>query len=183
MVIAGIDYSYTSPAICVYDDSKDFSIKNVKIFNLTSLKKCHHIFLDGMIRCEPLPDEPSGVEKFSKISTWALDILTANDVSEVHIEDYAFSATGKVFHIGENTGILKYRLNKAKIHCETCVPQKAKKIATGKGNAKKVDVINAFNEELGLNLREIMGLTEKQDNPISDLADAYYIAKYGASQQ
>ena len=55
----------------------------------------------------------------------------------VALEDYAFAAKGRVFHIAENTGILKYKLFQQGIPLETISPSAVKKNATGKGNADK----------------------------------------------
>ena len=86
------------------------------------------------------------------------------------IENYAYAATGRVFDIGENTGILKYTLNKSGLMFETVTPQIVKKYATGKGNAKKVDMYDAFVEDTGM---ELTGIKQW-----SDISDAYWIAKW-----
>ncbi len=87
-----------------------------------------------------------------------------------HNENYAYAATGRVFNIGENTGILKYKLFQNHMMFDTVVPGTVKKFATGKGNAKKDQMRDAFVEDTGIELGKI-----KQ---WSDIADSYWIAKW-----
>ena len=61
---------------------------------------------------------------------------------------------------------------------QTVVPSVVKKGATGKGNADKDMMYEAFKKETKLNLKKIFD-TEKVGNPISDIADSYFIQKVG----
>ena len=92
------------------------------------------------------------------------------------LEDYAYAATGRVFNIGENTGILKYRLARSDINIYTVTPNEVKKFATGKGNANKELMLSNFITQTGVDVREIMDYAG--ENPISDIVDSYYICKY-----
>ena len=58
-------------------------------------------------------------------------------------------------------------------------PTVIKKFATGKGNANKEMMIEAFESETGVDIREKCGIINKSWNPITDVVDAYYICKYG----
>lgn len=117
-------------------------------------------------------------QRYGTISLWALDLV--KDCDFVCIEDYAFAAKGKVFHIGENTGIFKYRLWGSKIEYKTVPPTQVKKFATGRGNANKEDMYAAFKAESRLDLQGILGVaTDQIKSPVADIADAYYICKYG----
>jgi len=58
------------------------------------------------------------------------------------------------------------------------VPSVVKKGATGKGNADKDMMYNAFVSETNIDLKSIFE-TEKVGNPISDIADSYFIQKVG----
>ena len=116
------------------------------------------------------------VHKYTYISSWALDVLKSYDVDAVLLEDYAYAATGRVFNIGENTGILKYRLARSDINIYTVTPNEVKKFATGKGNANKELMLSNFITQTGVDVREIMDYAG--ENPISDIVDSYYICKY-----
>ena len=95
----------------------------------------------------------------------------------IQIEDYSYGSTGRVFHIAENLGLLKYKL---KMECgwdyTLLPPSVIKKHATGKGNANKDLMLHAFEEETHTNLGKVFDTTSK--SPISDIADAYFICKY-----
>lgn len=96
----------------------------------------------------------------------------------VGIEDYAYAAKGRVFHIAENTGILKYKLFQQGIPVDTIPPTVVKKNATGKGNADKESMYSAFVSETGLMLKDIITPNKKDvGNPVSDIVDSYYICK------
>ena len=56
-------------------------------------------------------DYKTPIERFTNISTWALDIIHKHktDTAKVFIEGYSFGSKGQaVFQIAENCGILKY---------------------------------------------------------------------------
>ncbi len=75
---------------------------------------------------------------------------------QVAIEGYAFGAKGKVFHIAENTGVLKYRLHQTGIPVEVIPPSAVKKQAAGKGNANKEEMYKAFVKETQIKLQDII---------------------------
>ena len=91
--------------------------------------------------------------------------------------DYSFGSTGRVFHIAENLGLLKYKL---KMECgwdyTLLPPSVIKKFATDKGNANKDLMLDAFEKDTGTNLAQVFDTTSK--SPVSDVADAYFICKY-----
>ena len=114
--------------------------------------------------------------RYDSISDWAMDKLTG--CREVAIEGYAYGATGRVFNIAENTGILKYKLYNATIPIEIIPPQAVKKLATGKGNADKKSMHSAWFKETGINLQGAISPKKSVvDSPVSDVVDAYYICK------
>ena len=87
-------------------------------------------------------------------------------------------AKGRVFHIAENTGILKYKFFQASIPVDVITPSEIKKKATGNGNANKNDMHKAFSRETGYNLLSIMTPLKKEvTSPVSDVVDSYYVCK------
>ena len=58
------------------------------------------------------PQFGRGEDRYDKISNWALSLV--HDCDLVFLEDYALGAKGKVFNLGENGGLLKW-----KIICQT----------------------------------------------------------------
>ena len=96
----------------------------------------------------------------------------------VLIEDYSFGSKGKVFNLAENCGILKYMLYKQGYKFFTVPPTVVKKYATGKGNATKEKMYDAFVAETGVDLHKIISPTTKLGSPTTDVVDAWYIARY-----
>lgn len=181
MAIAGIDLSLTSPAMCVYNDGdSEFSIDQCKFFYLTDNKKriVHNSVYEGSL----IQPYSSQVERYENISKWILNSLFNYTITKVFIEDYSYGSTGRVFHIAENTGVLKYLLFKHNYQYETIPPTVIKKIATGKGNANKELMQVAFVQETNHNIKQMLSMTENQWNPSSDIIDSYFVCKYGALQ-
>ena len=176
--IIGIDYSLNSPAICIADDNFDF---NKCSFHFLTSKKKHIGKLGKNIFGYEHKEYNTPIERFTNISTWALDTIHKHksDTAKVFIEGYSFGSKGQaVFQIAENCGILKYRLQEANIPYETIVPSVVKKGATGKGNADKDMMYEAFYKETNIDLKKLFD-TDKVGNPISDIADSYFIQKVG----
>lgn len=112
-------------------------------------------------------------------------VATAPNLHTVTIEDYAFAATGRVFHIGENTGILKYFLDEMLFDIHPVPPTVIKKFATGKGNADKAKMTAAFlniypaaRSWIPMFFPRFKNGSSPAKSPLADLADAYWIAKY-----
>ena len=177
--IVGIDYSLTSPSICVnnIDENK------IKFYYLTTKKKWLGKQSDNIIGYEH-KEWTDPIERFKNISDFILDILYTNPLFDqpnyqIFIEGYSYCSKGQgLFQIAENCGILKYRLQDKGYTYETVVPSVVKKGATGKGNADKDMMYESFLKETKINLKKILD-TEKCGNPLSDIVDSYYIQKVG----
>ena len=175
MIIVGIDYSLTSPCVCV---SRDKTFSNSFFYYLNDRKSvqgvCHNIFGDQ--HEEYLTDQ----ERYENIAEWVLTILADFEKKDVvvMIEDYSFGSKGKVFNLAENCGILKYMLYKAGYRFFTVPPTVVKKFATGKGNATKDKMYGKFVEETEIDLHKIISPTTKLGSPTTDIVDAWYIARY-----
>jgi hypothetical protein len=126
MLIAGIDYSLTSPSICVFNSEEAFCFKRCAFYFLSDVKKNQKLFMNN-IKGEAFHDWNSDFSRYENISDWAMDYLIGCE--QVAIEGYAFGAKGKVFHIAENTGVLKYRLHQTGIPVEVIPPSAVKKQA------------------------------------------------------
>ena len=86
---------------------------------------------------------------------------------------------GRVFNIAENTGVLKYKLWQSRIPVTITPPTTIKKFATGKGNADKFAMYEAFKKETKVDLRKEISPNKKDvGNPVSDIIDSYYICKH-----
>ena len=178
--IGGIDYSLTSPSVCVYNGDKDnFTFDRCKIFYLSSVKKFSEIVNNNLEGQATLKEYACPEERYDYISDWALDILISYDIQHVAVEDYSYGSTGKVFHIAENTGLLKWKLWQSEINYMVVPPTVIKKFASGKGNANKEKMYESFLFETKRKLQDEFNIkSEKIGNPVSDIVDSYYICKY-----
>ena len=177
MIVAGIDYSLTSPAICVHKGD-EWNYDNCKFYYLVKRDKL--VQSDGQFFGTLYPEFKHDIDRFENLQNWSMDIIHQHKVTHCFIEGYAFGAVGRVFQIAENAGMLKYAIWKEKIPCFVYAPTVIKKFATGKGNANKEKMYDAFLSENSVDIRDKCGIiSNKQWNPVSDIIDAYYIAKFG----
>jgi hypothetical protein len=121
-------------------------------------------------------------ERYDNIAEFFLNKIPLRPkIPQVFIEDYSFGSTGRVFHIAENCGLLKYKLWEIGLKFTTIAPSAIKKFATEKGNADKQKMYDTFLEETGQNLIQFYSKTGTLSSPVTDIVDSYYIAKYGFS--
>lgn len=178
MRVIGIDYSLSSPCVCVFDGDT-FGYESCSFYYLTNNKK-YDIDIDN-IEGDLHRDFTSNEERYYNIALWVIEKLKEGDV--IYMEGYSMGSTGMVFNIAENAGLLKHYLWKRNHDYNIIAPTVIKKFATGKGNANKERMQECFQEETGINIKQKMGMTEKQWNPSSDVIDAYYICKFGYTQE
>jgi len=176
--VVGIDYGMSSPAMCVLWGNK------IDLFYWTTKRKyeCHLMhddltILGIMFDTKHKQDE----ERFDYMARQLTDKSLLYTPRMVILEDYSYASTGRAFQIGENAGVLKNYFWNSGWDVTKVAPTTVKKFATGKGNADKEMMQNAFIAETGLDLKKLLGQTESQWNPSSDLIDAYWIAQYGRS--
>lgn len=127
------------------------------------------------------PKDP--IRRFEQIATPFVaklaEVREQNPDSEmvVAVEGYAMAAKGRVFHIAENTAVLKYLLwSVFRVATVDLSPSEVKKNATGKGNADKVRMAEAFHEYHGFRLHELIGVNEGA-SPASDVIDSFYVCR------
>jgi len=178
MIIAGIDYSMRSPSICVFTgtEKEAFTFERCKFYFLTETKKYAEFFLTNVYGSR-FQDWNCEYQRYKSIADWAMDNLLGCE--HIAIEGYSYGSKGKVFHIAENTGVLKYKIYNSGVPLEVIPPTTVKKFATGKGNADKTMMHKFFKTDTGIDLKqEITPDKGTVDNPVSDIVDSYYICKY-----
>ena len=184
--LAGIDYSLTSPAICVWketNDNRQFNFNMCTIHYLETpqrLKRAapHEIL---SLCVHEYPEWETEEQRHDLLSDWAMSIISG---CQVFIEGYAFATSGKSYvrSVAENTGLLKHKMYKVKQSFTSVPPSVIKKFATDKGNADKELMYDAFTAELLTppDLKDrLTPKAKKVTNPVTDLVDAYFITKWG----
>ena len=176
VLVAGIDYSLNGPCICVYQGDGDFTFKQCSFYFLTNTKSLAQVY-SYRFYGELFNEFNHECQRYNSISDWAVDKVIGCDF--VGLEGYAYGASGRaIFQIAENCGLLKYKLWEAGIAVDVIPPTKVKKDATGKGNANKRKMVDAFMLDTGIDLQKL--ITEIRGSigsPVSDIADAYFICK------
>ena len=172
-MLIGVDYSITCPCLCLYDERKPFAFENCFFYYLTNTKKFADKIMPN-VTGESFQDYVADVDRFDSISDWAINLCLG--ASDVAIEGYSYGSKGRVFNLAENMGIFKHKLYKAGVPLTVIEPSKAKKLATGKGNADKQAMYDAFTKETGVNL--LLKFEQKSlTNPVTDIVDSYFILK------
>lgn len=178
MKVIGIDYSMTSPAITLMVDG------TITSHYLTSVKKhqtTYRLTDNYHAIGTPQSDHHSQEDRFDRISEWAVRVCDI-EPQLIIIEDYAMGAKGKVFHIAENCGLMKHKLWKRRSPFKVIAPTALKKFATGKGNADKCMMHDAFKQATGIDLRKVMDQESKDcGSPVSDIVDSYYLALFASN--
>lgn len=180
MMLAGIDYSMTCPAITV-GNSKDFSKCKTFYYKQKKKKEANTISHSNEIYGMHIDNYACVEERFDNISEWAMAIFRRFKVTAVCIEGYAFCGRGAVFDIGENTGLLKHKMWKNDIKYFIAPPKTIKKYFSGSGNASKEMMHEAFKEKTGVDVSEIFK-AKPDKSPISDIVDSYAILCYGIDE-
>lgn len=176
MRFVGIDYSMTSPAAC-FCRGPEISWEDCEVHYLTSSPR--HVGVNGNCVGTAIPEWTTQEERFDFISDHFASLMKEDDF--VLLEGYAMGASGRVFHIGENTGLLKHKM--WLLGCEFVVapPSSIKKHATGKGNSDKAAMNDAFLERTGFDIKAALGLTAKQWSPSGDVVDSFFACSLAAA--
>lgn len=179
MIYAGIDYSISSPSICIYDDSKGkFSHETCEYYfqqhNVSDKEQERRLELK-LKNIHPTRQYKwkDDYHRFFALADWSLSILIQYHVEIVAMEDYALGAQGKVFNIAECTGVLKHLMMLTGIRFYTFPPCYVKKTFTGKGNALKEDMGHEYKKKYGADISNLLEKNDNWDSPISDIVDSH----------
>jgi len=195
MISCGIDYSISSPAVCVHlGEGKEFVPSSCKFLAIPPFKKrtpFEPMYGNSQYHMvENMGAKVFGIERMTHLAKTCVSFISAYGADSYCIEGYSFGGNGQVFQLGENAGILKSELFKSDIsQYATPSPGEIKKFAfdnaKGKGAAKKHQMVDRFHSEVGINLYDLFELPfcpikhsmDKIPSPIDDIADSYFICK------
>lgn len=172
MIKAGVDFSYTSPAVTI-DNNGDLT------FIAFKQKKKQESFHSSLVLLD-YPEYTTDIDRYDRITELLCGYLQDADV--INLEGYSYgSAVGQVFNIAEATGILKYKLTQRGKQYNTVAPSELKKWATGKGNSKKRAMVDEAKKK-GIDLYPFFDLIddggEKIIKPIDDIIDSYWLSQF-----
>lgn len=180
MILAGIDYSITCPAICIHStESGPLSYNTVEwYFNQDGLtqkeKKRRQTLILPRIHWDFREPTTTDESRYELLAKGFLITLLVHSVELVVLEGYAMGAKGKVFNIAEATGVLKHLIHSHGIQIYTIPPKQNKKIFTGNGNANKDLMVQTFNQMNGMDISVEFGYPKGLTaSPISDMIDSY----------
>ena len=177
----GIDFSLTSPAVCVihpYDVDIPFvPLSHCEIFYFAKTARqatCNH----PAFHPHTYPPYLNDLGRFQSLAEWVVECI--GDTRSGAIEGYAFAANGQITRIAESTGILKFLLHQKDIALDAYAPAQIKKFATGKGRADKSQMAFSFGTihgdgEQPFDLANVLNC-RLDASPCSDIVDAYFIA-------
>lgn len=173
-MVISLDYSLSCPCMCLAFDT---GWSEAEFYYLTDVKKYEGPSFNSQVNGTLHQEYKTEEERYNQISDHFIHQLNRLSISpntEVYIEDYSFGSKGKVFHIAENTGLAKWKLWKRGHGIVKVAPTVIKKFATGKGNAKKEQMYEAFEKSTGIKFT--VGKTV--GSPWSDIVDSYWLAQY-----
>lgn len=178
MIIAGIDYSITSPSCSIFTGGNPDIFSDYQVYYLNNNKNDNQVLTKfPNIHGELHKSYEDNIERYENISSFFIEKLIKFKVTKVFIEGYAFMAKGLVFNIAENTGILKYFIRKNNIDLDVFSPATIKKYASGKGNCDKQKMIESFQERTGVYLN--YGVFK---SPYADIVDSWWCCRLGLEQ-
>jgi len=175
MILAGIDYSITCPALVIGKVGSSFD--DLKFYSFATKKR--HYSNKSQITLLTYPLWKTDQERYDRLSELFMEILKTEKVDHVMMEGYAYgSSAGQVFQIAENTEVLKYKMYKNDIPYDVLAPTQIKKYFTGSGNSNKGMMFLSFKKICPYDIHMAIGdPSEPNDvgNPVSDMVDAYAI--------
>lgn len=185
-IIIGIDYSMTSPGLAIFQGNNHhlyaFCDSRVETNKVSGSGLQVRVFENAGKKIYK-----SQIERFDILARKMLVIINNYDLGnnevQVYIEGYSMGSKGQVFHIAENTAILKHYLYRCDIPYIEIAPTEIKKYATGSGRAMKDDMYESFVNETGLQLKDHLTPNRKLGSPVTDLVDSFWIAKYGLEKE
>lgn len=168
--VIGIDYSYTSPAICILKNN----FKNSQ-FHFATYNKINKEYPN--IQGYKLNSSLKETERYDEIAHWAYNTIKPfKDNCIVGLEGYSFgSSRSLVFNIAENVGILKFYLLTLGIKPIIISPTTNKKFFSGSGRSNKEDMRQSLIERESVDIVEYMGFKALK-SPAHDIVDSYSLA-------
>jgi hypothetical protein len=180
MKIAGLDLSISSSGIIIEEIDENFEIKNIERHGFTNVKK--NSILPNIVYYHK-DDFRNDYERYQffcdHIVSWC------KDCEYIAVEDYAYSmsgASGLIFSLAEFEGNIKLSLFREGCKLRFYTPNQNKKFFSGRGNADKIGMRDAFNAWTGKkpDLGDLPLVTNGKagNSPTSDIIDAFSLCEF-----
>jgi len=154
MRIAGLDLSINGTGIVCVELDNDLNVLSQDYLGFTSVKK--------LVTDKILFFKKENFSDYIEKNLWVLEKIKdfIKDVEYVSIEDYALNAKGRVFDIGEYTGLIKHVLYAEDKKIRLYDPLSIKLFACGTGNTKIDKTFMQYAYEQKENFKEFMSSDE-----------------------
>ena len=168
--IIGIDYSMSSPSICINSNDVFFITRN-QVFEGDYT---HGDFKFKGIWYGPIKSGHNKMQRFGHLTSIVLRELCDMKPGVAFLEGYSLGSKGNLTAIAENTGVLKVALAMKGWELRIVSPMTLKKEFGGKGNMKKPALADAWHDKFGFHVHDLVGC-DKGDSPASDIIDSYAV--------
>ena len=132
MKIAGLDLSYSSPAVVIEELDDNLNVISCTGYGFAIPKWVQ----PNIIEYRGPKDYPDDYSRFKFLQDHILD--WCKDCEYAFVEDYALQANGRVFDLAEFEGYIKQELYRRGVTLRFYVPSTNKKFYTGYGSADKI---------------------------------------------
>lgn len=175
VTLIGIDFSLTSPAVCIEKDNEHFfyAIQRKENKLVRKLNMLNNVTVEICPK-EGMTDFEYNDKMTDMLMRWINSNIGTNPIFAM--EDWIYSIRGNsLIDIVYATSIFRYKLIKKYGEINFYSPTHIKKHATGKGNAKKEDMLFAFNRiHYKTPFGEWCHKMSKTEKPTEDMIDAYW---------
>ena len=169
MVKCGLDWSMSSPGLCITTESE------ILMYGQSVKKKDIGVYntLNITINVIQIPKKwNNNSERFSVTAKYFADVMKEHGVTSFNLEGYSMGSRGSMaYTIGESTGFLKSEMFRNDIGINIISPTTLKKFATGKGNANKELMFESF-------MLKHQGVEMPPVDCRDDIIDAYWLSIY-----
>jgi crossover junction endodeoxyribonuclease RuvC len=160
----GIDQSLTGTGITIYKNGN----YTFDMISTSKTKNTESPSIDYTLR-------------LMKITNKIEELIINNNIDLVGIENMSFGSKGRtVFDLGGLSHLLRAMFIKNNINFIVVPPTVLKKFATGKGNAKKIDMINAVPQDINIPFKKKIDKVEMFDD---NVVDSYFLARFAQLQE